>query len=593
MSFAIANRMPASHREGYAARPGESAYPDLWNGCLIAMLPALGPASMREPGLIVPSVNLALANDLNWGYRNLGRGHLGAGYWSGSGWSGSDGTSNPYFTVQAPGSANNPLSPLPVPCTLFWSGMWSTPNDSNIVALLGNSTRRSAGKLNFYRSGYQFYIATGSSRVEVYEHDGAGGTPGSFQSNDNAVPADTVHSVLIRVHEQPFTASPNPAGDVWVDGVDVTSLTAVAGPTVDEGNQSRILGHTEISGNPGATAWTTAWAFWERALDEAEIHLLSADPLALARLPLLHPMQVEEALVSLGDIRSRRWPPEPRRKRTPQAPTVRPPDPIPIVIPPAPKSRKPEFRRRKTARRREVIVARNAGSVVASQQVGLIKRIMEMRSSFNVIATGGAEYRFYRSTSLPLTGSDIFHTSADLHPFQTPTDTFGDGTWYLGVSYFNGIEDSGFLPVGPAGEPYLVLIIASGTEQPTPPIAPSRLKLQQLAGGVVRVHATYTEQGANRAEEWALAYTTNGSTPAVDTPDVTVAMGTSQLEILQYDLPAQSHGTTVKVRVQTRRDDGGQVYSLDSQVLEITADAEAPAVPPAGGSYPGGVPLNE
>ena len=187
-------------------------------------------------------------------------------------------------------------------------------------------------------------------------------------------------------------------------------------------------------------------------------------------------------------------------------------------------------------------------------------------------------YRFYRSTTAPpVEGDTPFATNASL-PHE-PADVFGNGTWYLSVSLFNGIYDSGFLPVGAMGETYLRLDLAGGAEVVSPPAGPLHWHLQVMASGVVRIVAVYIQAGAERAVDWAFAYTTNGSTPATDTPDVTVAMDAADLTVLSYDLPGQANGTTVKVRLQTRRfDDPSYTYSEDSTVETATADASGPAV---------------
>ncbi len=198
-----------------------------------------------------------------------------------------------------------------------------------------------------------------------------------------------------------------------------------------------------------------------------------------------------------------------------------------------------------------------------------------------------AEYRFYRSNSGPPAEDDPpYATSATLP--ATPADTFADGTWYISVSWYNGILDSGFLPVGPRGETYKLLTISGGESAGNPPAAPMDQRLVALPAGVVRIVALYHEAGANRADEWAIRYTTDGSTPAADSPTITQAFGGAGLELLQYDLPGQADGTTVKVRLQVRRNDGTDlspvwVYST-STVLTITADAAGPAAP-AGGDF--------
>lgn len=198
-----------------------------------------------------------------------------------------------------------------------------------------------------------------------------------------------------------------------------------------------------------------------------------------------------------------------------------------------------------------------------------------------------AEYRFYRGSVPPLESDTPFATSATL-VFQ-PVDTFADGVWYLSVSYFNGVLDSGFLPLGPRGETYLVMEISSGAGMRARPGLPNSAKLEVRAGGVIRVVAFYAPlpDGADRATEWAIAYTVDGSTPATDTPTIVRPIKSGSIVILSYDLPAQVDGTTVKVRVQTRR---GADYSLPGDVLTAVAVAIGPSAPLALQSWSGALP---
>ena len=197
---------------------------------------------------------------------------------------------------------------------------------------------------------------------------------------------------------------------------------------------------------------------------------------------------------------------------------------------------------------------------------------MEARGLYRVF--NAAEYRLYRSSERPPRETDTpFATTASL-PYE-PADVFGDGTWYVSVSYFNGVLDSGFLPLGPNGETYLRLEIESGSEVYPPPSGPTGWGLRNVGSGVVRVVGYYRQRGGLRADQWALAYTTDGSEPAAGSPDVTVAISVQGMAILSYDLPAQSHDTTVKVRLQTRRfDDPSWRYSEDSVIKTINAEAE-------------------
>ncbi len=187
-----------------------------------------------------------------------------------------------------------------------------------------------------------------------------------------------------------------------------------------------------------------------------------------------------------------------------------------------------------------------------------------------------AVYRFYRSNSVPpVEGDTPFATNATL-PHE-PADTYADGTWYLSVSLFNGIFDSGFLPLGSMGETFLRLDLSGGVVIGSPPAGPLQWHIENIGGGVVRIIAVYLESGAVRAVDWAIGRTFNGSTPAADTPDETAVITSSGIAILEHSLAAQSDGTTVKVRLQTRRLDSSYVYSEDSEVKTIVADAVGPA----------------
>jgi hypothetical protein len=70
-------------------------------------------------------------------------------------------------------------------------------------------------------------------------------------------------------------------------------------------------------------------------------------------------------------------------------------------------------------------------------------------------------------------------------------------------------------------------------------------------------------------------------------------MGTG-LVVLEYDLPGQANGTTVKVRLQTRRNDSGTWrYSENSTVLTAIADASVPSAPLTLQQWPGDLAKSE
>jgi len=219
--------------------------------------------------------------------------------------------------------------------------------------------------------------------------------------------------------------------------------------------------------------------------------------------------------------------------------------------------------------------------LVDSAGVALERFYATIRGLYRVF--NPAVYRFYWDVSPPSEGDSPSATSSTL-PYTTGDTFTGTGTWYFSASWFNGVIDSGFLPVGPNGETYLRLDLVSDAEVGQPPQPPNDWRLEATAGAVVRIWGLYFETSDDRAEQWAIAYTTDGSTPATDSPDISQEMPTSGLAVLQYDLPAVANATTVKVRLQTRRNDGTDespdwVYSESSTVKTITADAAGPTEP--------------
>jgi hypothetical protein len=68
-------------------------------------------------------------------------------------------------------------------------------------------------------------------------------------------------------------------------------------------------------------------------------------------------------------------------------------------------------------------------------------------------------------------------------------------------------------------------------------------------------------------------------------------MTAAGLVVLSSTLPAQANGTTVKVRLQTRRqeEDESWTYSENSTIKTISADALGPGAPEGGATWPGEV----
>lgn len=223
-----------------------------------------------------------------------------------------------------------------------------------------------------------------------------------------------------------------------------------------------------------------------------------------------------------------------------------------------------------------------------------------LRGRFYATARGtyrvanAAEFRFYRKLNTPpVVGTDSpFATNATLP--HTPASTYANGIWYVGVTYFNGFLESDFIAL-------TRIEIVSGAQVGNPPAAPSQTKLLQRAAGVVRIQALYwpVPDGDNRAEEWAIWRTFDGSTPSpAGAPDHTQTMAFGAgFDPLQYDLAAQAHGTTVKVLVRTRRNDGtvpspNWVYSTNVAILTTTADAQGPSAPVKLETWRGALPEN-
>jgi len=205
----------------------------------------------------------------------------------------------------------------------------------------------------------------------------------------------------------------------------------------------------------------------------------------------------------------------------------------------------------------------------------------DCRGKYRVFNAAG--YNFFRSNSAPPVESDTpFDFAASLP--HTPADTFADGTWYLSLSAFNGVRNSGFMPLGPHGETFVRIDIVSGVGVYSPPLGPTEWHLEAAAGGQVRIVAMVADSSDLRAHEWAINYTTNGTTPTTDAAAISREIDSAGLAILDYLLPAQADGATVKVRLQTRRNDGTDLspvwtYSEDSTVLVAVADAVGPGAP--------------
>lgn len=212
------------------------------------------------------------------------------------------------------------------------------------------------------------------------------------------------------------------------------------------------------------------------------------------------------------------------------------------------------------------------------------RRCMTARGRFRIAAE--AEYRFYHATT-PVMPATPFDTNATL-PYS-PTDTFGDGTHYFWMTYFNGFVESDPYPIGPRGELYWRLDISGGAEVTSPPAAPDSWDLTPITGGGCLVTATYYEEaGSIRADSFSMSVTFDGSDPTPGSDDYNVPIDDDGLAILEYDgITPQADGTTIKVILQMKR---GTSFSEDYEIKTITADAIGPDAPEAADAWRGEIP---
>jgi len=214
------------------------------------------------------------------------------------------------------------------------------------------------------------------------------------------------------------------------------------------------------------------------------------------------------------------------------------------------------------------------------------RRQIDIRGVYRIF--NASAVRFRRGATPPAEGDTPYAEASGLP--ATPTNTFANGTWYVAASRFNGCLDSGFARLDSSDRTTIRLDVSDDGGVRAAPDGPGTFYLEVQAGGVVRVCAVYRQTGDLRATQWAITYTTNGATPGEDAPDLTRGIISSGPSVLLYDLPAQEDGTVVKVRLQTRRNDGTDgdplwVYSDGSVVLTATADAVVTDTPPAGDEH--------
>lgn len=191
-------------------------------------------------------------------------------------------------------------------------------------------------------------------------------------------------------------------------------------------------------------------------------------------------------------------------------------------------------------------------------------------------AFNDAVYRFYlKLGSPPSPGDTPTSTSATLP--KTLPGLFADGTYYLSVSYFNGVLDSGFLPIGAQGQTWQRFDIVSNNDIALPPQPPTFFSARPAANNDTRVFAVYAEEGATRADKWVI-YTTIDFAPdadpisSADRQEVDLPAG--GVAILEFTAAASNFdGLYTIVLVRTMR---GSTESENLAVYYFAGDDQPP-----------------
>ncbi len=201
------------------------------------------------------------------------------------------------------------------------------------------------------------------------------------------------------------------------------------------------------------------------------------------------------------------------------------------------------------------------------------------------------EYRLYATDGdVPVPGTDSPKATSATLPVTWSAP--GDGDWYVVITYFNGYLESGYQRIDR-------LRVAAGVQASNPPSGPNATWYLELrAAGVVRISALYNRRPdlalGVEADAWKIWYTTTGVAPDpdVDPASVTVAMtftAGNGLDFLQYSLPGQADGTTVKVIIRPYRTAAAKAAE-NTEVKTAVADAAGPAMPQDGDIYRGRLP---
>lgn len=235
--------------------------------------------------------------------------------------------------------------------------------------------------------------------------------------------------------------------------------------------------------------------------------------------------------------------------------------------------------------------------------VDMARRYFSFRGRYRVAGTPVHRFKYDTSPITEDTADD--ETNATLDGYESTATFTGTDEFYIGVTKYNGFLDSGLGAVGSNSELYRTLRLVSDAVKPLLPYGPTGWRLEDRGGGIVAVRAVFNQpvvevtdgSSDERPGQWVIAYTTDGSTPATDTPDEYPDLKGTMAVYLDHeiDFSGQSHGDTIKIRLQTRRNDGTSgspvwAYSANSSVLTLILDKTGPDAPPGGDTWAGSIP---
>lgn len=232
---------------------------------------------------------------------------------------------------------------------------------------------------------------------------------------------------------------------------------------------------------------------------------------------------------------------------------------------------RPDPRRVRARRRRGVL-----GRIIAPPlgRARYRQRWIGLWRAFNA-----AGYRVYWQHGSPPSAGDAPVAVGPTLPIHI-SGPIADGVWYLSVSWFNGVLDSGFLPIGPAGETWLRFDFDRGAPSATPPRAPISARGELLPDMGWKIHAVYAEDGPDRADEWVI-YTLVDTDPNGDPLTgnrETIPMASGGVGILSFTpaIPAATGGEYAIALVRTAR---GGVESENTAAIVLAGDDAGPDAP--------------